>query len=60
MKLSPEGRTCEHRIGLSRRELVKYGTVAAVAAVVQPDVIAVWKPSFRITAIFSRRPVKQL
>jgi hypothetical protein len=35
--LAPEGLTSEHKIGLSRRELVKYGTIAAVATVVQPD-----------------------
>jgi N terminal of Calcineurin-like phosphoesterase len=38
MMLLPNGPTSEHKSGLSRRELVKYGTVAALATVVQPSI----------------------
>jgi hypothetical protein len=38
MMLLPNGPTSEHESGLSRRELVKYGTVAALATVVQPNI----------------------
>ena len=40
MKVLPNGLTSKHSSGLSRRELVKYGASAAVATVVQPNIIA--------------------